>query len=237
MGNLAIYATKGFEYLLILGFLAVFTLFYLYLTSRRFEQATEAVGRAVDRLVDWFRVPDGLFFHQGHTWTKRQEDDAGLAEVGMDDFARKMAGPMRLGNLPAVGATIKQGERGWSLHQGGKQVDMLAPLSGVVVAINRQLPLGHENWLGKSIDPANDPYDGGWILKIRPDNFERERKNLLHGELARKWMEGVVNLLRQRMSADLGAVLQDGGEPMPGMAKNIDHEQWDRLLQEFFLTD
>jgi hypothetical protein len=37
MGNLAMYATKGIEYLLILGFLAVFTLFYLYFTSHRFE--------------------------------------------------------------------------------------------------------------------------------------------------------------------------------------------------------
>ena len=54
MGNLAIYATKGFEYLLILGFLALFTLFYLYFTSNRFEKVTAVISSTIDQLVDWF---------------------------------------------------------------------------------------------------------------------------------------------------------------------------------------
>jgi hypothetical protein len=30
--------------------------------------------------------------------------------------------------------------------------------------------------------------------------------------------------------------MQDGGVPVAGMAKNIDAEEWDLLLKEFFLT-
>jgi len=236
MGNLALYATKGFEYLLILGFLAVFTIFYLYLTSRRFEKDRVAFSLAVDRLLDWFHVPDGVWYHQGHTWA-REESGSGLALVGMDDFARKMAGPMALGNLPAIGATVKQGERGWSLHQSGKDVDMLAPLSGVIMEVNLRLFTRNGDQPEIDRDPASDPYGNGWILKVKPENFERERKSLFSGELAGKWMEEEVNRLRQRMSPEFGMVFQDGGVPMPGIAKNIDKMEWDRLLREFFLTD
>jgi hypothetical protein len=78
MGNLAMYATKGFEYLLILGFLASFTIFYLYFTSSRFETATAVISKSIDSLVDWFRVPDNILFHQGHTWVKRVPWDLGI---------------------------------------------------------------------------------------------------------------------------------------------------------------
>src|SRR5210317_1777179 len=130
MGNLAMYATKGFEYLLILGFLASFTIFYLYFTSSRFETATAVISKSIDSLVDWFRVPDNVLFHQGHTWALREESAPGIVKVGMDDFAQKMAGPMGLTNTPKVGSVIRQGEKGWRLQDGEKSVDMLSPVSG-----------------------------------------------------------------------------------------------------------
>ncbi len=236
MGNLAMYATKGFEYLLILGFLALFTLFYLYFTSQRFEKVAAVVSSTIDQLVDWFRVPDNILFHQGHAWVRVEESEPGIVKVGMDDFAQKMAGPMELWNIPGLGVTIRQGEKGWSLHDGKKSVDMLMPMSGEVVAVNEDVlsALGN-NTYGDS-ELSRDPYEKGWILKIKPDDFERERKGLLSGTLARKWMDGVVEHLRSKMSPELGAVMQDGGVPLPGMAKNIDGEEWDVLLKEFFMT-
>lgn len=236
MGNLAIYATKGFEYLLILGFLALFTTFYLYFTSRRFEPATSIISRSFDGMVDWFRVPDNVLFHQGHTWVRPAESEPGLLKVGIDDFAQKMAGPMGFRNNPTVGAFIRQGERGWSLQDGEKSVDMLAPVSGEVVEVNVSLLAELENDARKIGALDSDPYGNGWILKVKPENFERERKGLLSGALARKWMEQVVGHLRSKINPELGAVMQDGGVPVSGMAKNINAEEWDLLLKEFFLN-
>jgi glycine cleavage system H protein len=236
MGNLAMYATKGIEYLLILGFLAVFTLFYLYFTSHRFEKATSAISNSIDTLVGWFRVSDQVLYHQGHTWVKPEESEPGLVKVGMDDFAQKMAGPMGLRNNPTVGTFIRQGERSWSLQDGEKSVDMLAPVSGIVVEVNIALLAELEKNSQNIGALESDPYEKGWILKIRPENFERDSKGLLSGVLAKKWMEEVVNQLRLKMSPQLGAVLQDGGAPLSGMAKNIYREEWDLLLKEFFLT-
>lgn len=237
MGNLAMYATKGFEYLLILGFLASFTLFYLYFTSHRFETATAAVtSQLVDGLVDWFRVPDNVFFHQAHTWVRREESAPALVVVGMDDFAQKMAGPLELWDIPAPGTTIRQGDKGWSLHDGKKSVDMLMPMSGEVVAINKDVLAAMKNDTYKDSELSRDPYEKGWILKVKPYDFERERKGLLSGTLARKWMDEVVEHLRSKMNPELGGVMQDGGVPVAGMAKNINGEGWDLLLKEFFLT-
>ena len=236
MGNLAMYATKGFEYLLILGFLASFTIFYVYFTSSRFETATAVISRTIDSLVDWFRVPDNILFHQGHTWVKREEAEPDIVLVGIDDFAQKLAGPMKLGNSPAIGSFIRQGERGWSLQDGDKSVDMLAPVSGEVVEINKNLLSALKENTCSDSELSNDPYGKGWVIKVKPDNFDRERKGLLGGSLARKWMEETVEQLRSKMSLELGAVMQDGGVPVTGMAKNINEEEWDQLLKEFFLT-
>ncbi|MFC1843953.1 glycine cleavage system protein H [Thermodesulfobacteriota bacterium] len=236
MGNLAMYATKGFEYLLILGFLASFTIFYLYFTSRRFEKATAVISRSFDSLVDWFRVPDNILFHQGHTWVKREETEPDIVLVGIDDFAQKLAGPMGLKNKPAVGTFIRQGERGWSLQDGEKSVDMLAPVSGEVVEVNKDLLSALKENTCNDSELSSDPYGKGWVLKVKPDDFERERKGLLSGTLARKWMEEAVEHLRSKMSPELGAVMQDGGVPVTGMAKNINEEEWDQLLKDFFLT-
>jgi glycine cleavage system H lipoate-binding protein len=143
---------------------------------------------------------------------------------------------MRLRNNPTVGAIIRQGEKSWSLQDGEKSVDMLAPISGEVVEVNIAL-LAELEKTGNNIEALDaDPYGKGWLLKVIPENFERERKGLLSGDLAKKWMEEVVKQLRQRINPELGAVMQDGGIPVAGMAKNIDAEEWDLLLREFFLT-
>jgi len=236
MGNLAIYATKGFEYLLILGFLALFTAFYLYFTSERFEKVATVISSTIEHMVDWFQVPDNILFHQGHAWARIEESEPGIVKVGMDDFAQKMAGPMGIRNNPTVGSVIRQGERGWSLQDSEKSVDMLSPVSGEVTEINTALLAELEKDSHATEAMGNDPYGKGWILKIKPENFDRERKGLLSGNLARKWMEEEVEQLRSKMSPELGSVMQDGGVPLAGMAKNIDGEEWDLLLKEFFLT-
>ena len=189
MGNLAMYATKGFEYLLILGFLALLTAFYIYFTSERFEKVATVISSTIEHMVDWFRVPDNILFHQGHAWARIEESEPGIVKVGMDDFAQKMAGPMGIRNNPTVGSVIRQGERGWSLQDGEKSVDMLSPVSGEVTEINTALLAELEKDSHATEAMGNDPYGKGWILKIKPENFDRERKGLLSGNLARKLME------------------------------------------------
>ncbi len=61
---------------------------------------------------------------------------------------------------------------------------------------------------------------------------------LLFGQLADRWMEMTEGCLRHRVSGDLGLVLQDGGTPVSGIARNL-HEgedDWHYMVREFLLT-
>ncbi|HPM78805.1 MAG TPA: glycine cleavage system protein H, partial [bacterium] len=148
----------------------------------------------------------------------------------MDDFARKLVGPISKIELPKVGAALKQGERAWTLVVGGKAVDMLAPIDGEVVAVNDAL-LKNPGALNK------DPYNAGWLVKVQSPKIKANLKNLLRGELAQKWTEQAVEGLVTKANLALGAVAADGGAPVDGVARQLDAEHWDNIAKEYFLTD
>jgi glycine cleavage system H protein len=66
-----IYATKGIEYLIVIGFLATFVFFCRYLVLRTGESGE---GSTPSEVVEWFRVPGELHFHQGHSWAMEGRD-------------------------------------------------------------------------------------------------------------------------------------------------------------------
>lgn len=222
-----IFATKGIEYLVIIGVLATFVAFWKFLKIPA-EQVYQGVAHAVSAIGEWFSMPSqGVFFHQGHGWAKPEEGN--ILQVGMDDFARKMLGKIDALKLPQVGDELSQGEKGWSVQVGSKFIDMLSPVGGRVVAVNEEL-------LKSPAAIANDPYNGAWIIKVQSPRSASNLKNLLSGDLARKWMDGVRDALLARGNYSIGALSQDGGVPVDGIARNMDPENWDKLVKDFFLV-
>jgi hypothetical protein len=49
-------------------------------------------------------------------------------------------------------------------------------------------------------------------------------------------MEDSREALDLRLMALSGSVLQDGGEPAADFARHLPREDWERLVNEFFLT-
>src|SRR5512139_2227973 len=81
-----------------------------------------AKARVPARAAEWFLTPADRFFHRGHAWLKGADD--GLVTVGLDDFAAKLVGPLSRVALPAVGASVGQGEQAWRLTAAdGRSVD------------------------------------------------------------------------------------------------------------------
>ncbi len=224
-----IFATKGIEYLLVLAFLAVLILYWRYLNKPAAMNNRAAIPEKIKTtLVDWFYLADNFLYHQGHSWVAPEGEQT--VRVGMDDFSQKLVGkPARI-DLPAIGSRVHQGERGWQLEVDGKIVEVLAPVNGEVVEVNREI-LKNPHLLNE------DPYRKGWLLKVKPERFGPDRKNLLSGELARAWIEDHVNRLSRQISGELGQVLQDGGLPSVGFAKDISPENWEQIVQEYLLTE
>ncbi len=167
-----------------------------------------------------------VYYHQGHSWVIPENGQA--VRVGIDDFARKLVGRIDSIKLPQVGSQVAQGEKGWSLLVDSKSIDMLSPVDGKIVEINEDL-------LSSPESISKDLYGEAWLMKVHAPNISKNLKNLLSGRLARKWMEGVKENLFARMNYNLGAVSQDGGILVDGIARNLNREKWDKIAKEFLM--
>jgi len=222
-----IFATKGIEYLLVISALLLFIPFWR-MVSRPAAAIYEAAEGIIPAISGWFHLPEEkIYYHQGHSWAMPEGD--GLVKVGIDDFAQKLVGRIDAIQFPRVGSQVTQGEKGWSLLTGEKSIDMLSPVDGKVVAIN-------ENLLSSPGSISKDPYGQAWLMEVQAPKISANLKNLLSGGLARKWMEGVQENLLTRMDYNLGAVSQDGGVPVDGIARSLDQERWDEIVREYFLV-
>jgi glycine cleavage system H protein len=100
-------------------------------------------------------------FAKSHEWIRPEAD--GLATVGISSYAVEALTDLVFMQLPAVGKKVKAGESIGEIESVKAVSDLYAPVSGEVVAINTALP-GQLETLGK------DPYNAGWIVKIKPDD-------------------------------------------------------------------
>jgi glycine cleavage system H protein len=220
-----IFATKGIEYLLVISVLLLFIPFWR-MVSRPATAIYEAEN-IVPAIGEWFHLPEGdVYYHQGHSWAIPESGD--VVRVGIDDFAQKLVGKIDAIKFPQIGSQVAQGEKAWSLLVGSKSIDMLSPVDGKIVDINESL-------LSSPESISKDPYGQSWLMKVQVPKISANLKNLLSGGLARKWMEGVREKLLARMNYNLGAVSQDGGVPVNGIARNLDREGWDEIAKEYFL--
>lgn len=100
-------------------------------------------------------------YAQSHEWIRLEDD--GTATIGISAYAVEALTDLVFMQLPEVGRRVKAGESFGEIESVKAVSDMYAPVSGEVVAVNGELPKRLET-LGQ------DPYEAGWIVRIRPDN-------------------------------------------------------------------
>ena len=228
-----LFATKGIEYIVVIGFLALLAVAWHLIRS-------PADAGADGRRLDWRSILRGVglpetdfLFHPGHAWARLSRDED-VAVVGWDDFARRLIGPADGFRLPEPGTRLTAGAPGWRIGAGGRELEMLAPVDGEVQSVNTAV----------LEDPAlasRDPYGNGWLMRVRIPSREPVRRNLLAGRLARSWSELAERALQaiaaEAPDAALGAVLADGGEPSEGLARALAPDSWEEVVHRFFLLD
>lgn len=222
------YATKGVEYLLVIGYLLLLVGTLRFLLPRLAPKTGVRAGERPARAAPWFALAEGYHFHPAHTWAA--EGGGNVLTVGLDDFAARLLGPPDALELPAVGTRVRQGERAWTVRAGDRSLPMLSPVDGRVVAVNnavRRAP-------GLA---ADDPYGEGWLLRVEAPDRRASLRNLLSGDLAVAWMRHSVERLRRIPAGGLGVVMADGGEPVARFGHALAPEEWDAVAREFFRTD
>lgn len=104
--------------------------------------------------------PENLRYTKDHEWVRV---DGGVGIVGITDYAQSELGDIVFVELPAVGKKVKQGESFGSVEAVKAVSDLYAPVSGEIVELNPALE--------KTPELINkEPYDGGWMVKIRMEN-------------------------------------------------------------------
>ncbi len=228
---ITIYWLKAVEYVLAVSYLPLFILFWRFVNPKQPALArvpATAPGWA-DQLREYFQMPAGFFFHPGHAWAR--VDGTDTVTIGIDAFARQLVGSRAELRLPAVGDVVSQGAPAMALATHGRTVEMLSPVDGTVVAVNPAA-------VASSPTPPGSTYTDSWLMKVRSPKLAANLKNLLSGDLARRWMDAACERLGTEMgSVELGHVYLDGGTPVDGIATSISPERWDEIAARFFLTD
>jgi glycine cleavage system H protein len=129
-----------------------------------------------------FTLPDELYYDADHFWLRPEGD---LFVMGMDDFARVLAGEIVYAQLPEEGKALKAGKKFAAVESGKWLGKVIAPFDGELVAVNEDL----------ETNPGlinQDCYGAGWMYKIKPSGAP-DLSQLIHGaEAVEKWMQGEV---------------------------------------------
>ena len=100
-----------------------------------------------------------LQFAPTHEWAQIAGD---IATVGISKFAVDQLTDLIMIELPAVGAHVGPGKSFGEIESVKAVSDLYAPLAGEVVEVNQQIT-------GNVALLAEDPYDKGWLIKIKLD--------------------------------------------------------------------
>ncbi|MGF1692220.1 glycine cleavage system protein GcvH [Photobacterium kagoshimensis] len=108
-----------------------------------------------------------LKFTESHEWVRDNGD--GTITMGISSHAQGLLGDVVFVDLPDVGDSTEAGET-FSLVESVKAAsDIYAPVTGEIVEINEELE--------DSPELVNEePYEGGWIAKIKIEDVEELAK-------------------------------------------------------------
>jgi len=123
--------------------------------------------------------PQNLKYHPEHDWAKVEGE---TATFGITWFAQDQLGEVVFVELPEVGATVAANSSYAEIESVKAVSDVYAPLSGEVTEINDSLTDSPEAL-------NDDPYEGGWIAKVRLSD-PSEVESLLEVDAYKRLLEG-----------------------------------------------
>ena len=101
--------------------------------------------------------PDDLRYHPEHDWARVEGEEA---TFGITWFAQDQLGEVVFFDPPEVGASTSANETYAEVESVKAVSDVVAPLSGEIVAVNEGLKDAPES-------VNDDPYGDGWLVRVR----------------------------------------------------------------------
>lgn len=102
-----------------------------------------------------------LLYAETHEWVDLSEDGGQkIATIGISGFALEQLNDLVYMDLPEVGKSLAIGEEFGEVESVKAVSPLYSPVNGEVIEVHAELP--------DQLDGINeDPYDFGWIIKVR----------------------------------------------------------------------
>ena len=104
------------------------------------------------------QIPEALLYTKDHEWIQLHNDST--ATVGITDYAQENLGDITFVEFPLVGESLKRGDTFGVVESVKAASDLYMPLDAEVLEINGEVDAEPELL-------NSDPYQKGWLLKIR----------------------------------------------------------------------
>jgi glycine cleavage system H protein len=117
-------------------------------------------------------------YTESHEWIS---EDAGVATVGITDFAQAQLGDVVFLELPRAGAKVAAGESFGVIESVKAASDLYAPAAGTISEVNERLAQNPEL-------VNREPYGDGWLIKLTLSGSLPEK--LLDEEAYQKLTQG-----------------------------------------------
>jgi glycine cleavage system H protein len=105
-------------------------------------------------------IPENLRYSKDHEWVSVSDD---VAAIGITDYAQHSLGDVVYIDMPRVGDKFSTHEAFGSVESVKAVSEIFTPIAGEIVEVNEGL-----NDTPEAVN--NDPYTGGWMIKIKMDN-------------------------------------------------------------------
>lgn len=104
-----------------------------------------------------------LLYAASHEWADVSEDNGQkIATIGISAFAIEQLNDLVYMDLPEVGKVVSAGEEFGEVESVKAVSPLYSPVAGEVIEVHGELP--------DNLEKLNDdPYDFGWIIKVKLD--------------------------------------------------------------------
>ncbi|MFQ5827811.1 MAG: glycine cleavage system protein H [Candidatus Methylomirabilia bacterium] len=118
-------------------------------------------------------LPEDLYYLiEKHVWVRPAEP--GLVTIGVTDVAQSLAGTIVACTPKKAGRTVPRGQSLATIESSKWVGPVLSPLSGEIAEVSEVVRK----------DPGilnRDPYGAGWLVRLKPSNWEDEKAGLVTG--------------------------------------------------------
>ena len=130
-------------------------------------------------------LPDDLFYNvDNNVWARREGD--GTITIGMTAYACSLAGEIVSYTPKKVGKEIEQNKSVTTVESGKWVGPVKAPVTGAITAVNDAVT-------AKPGTINADPYGNGWLVKMKPANWDADFGTLITGSAVAAAFEAKMN--------------------------------------------